>query len=96
MNIPNFENIQFIGRGGYLTEQYSNILQQLITALQTNLSDEGFGIPQQATTTITMLESQFAASTNPAAYYGRLLYDSTSDQLKVFLADNTFHVITTV
>jgi hypothetical protein len=95
MNIPNFENIQFVDKNGYLTEQWQNIMQQLITALQSNVSNEGFQIPQQPTTNITMLQSQFAASPNPAAYYGNLLYDSTTNQLKVNLA-GTFHVVVTI
>lgn len=44
MNIPNFENIQFIGRGGFLTENYSNILQQLFSTLQKGVGQEGFEI----------------------------------------------------
>lgn len=44
MNIPNFENIQFIGKGGFLTESYQNIMQQLFTELQKNIGTEGFVI----------------------------------------------------
>lgn len=44
MNIPNFENIQFIGKGGFLTDNYQNILQQLFSALQRGVGQEGFEI----------------------------------------------------
>jgi hypothetical protein len=96
MMIPNFENVRFVNRDGYLTDEWQNIFQSLISSLQTNVSNEGYRVPQQPTTTINMLQSQFASSPSPSVYYGNLLYDSTTNQLKVFLADNTFHVITTV
>jgi hypothetical protein len=43
MNIPNFENVQFT-QGGYLTEMWQLILQNLITELQTGVGQEGFEI----------------------------------------------------
>ncbi len=46
MMIPNFENIQFITKDGYLSETWQIILQALMTALQTNVGLEGFVIPQ--------------------------------------------------
>lgn len=45
MNIPNYENTQFTDRAGNLTDPWSLIMQQLISALQTNLSDYGYIIP---------------------------------------------------
>lgn len=93
MNIPNYENVPFVDRDGYLTDQWSLIMQQLITALQNNVSDQGFQVPQQSTTTINSLQSQFAASPLPQMYYGDMLYDSTTDQLKVNIA-GTFKVVT--
>jgi hypothetical protein len=95
MNIPNFENIQFVDRRGYLTEQWQLIFQQLITALQQNVSNEGFQIPQQPTTTINTLQTQFNSTVDPAVYFGDLLYDSTTDQLKVNIA-GTFKVVQVV
>ncbi|MDD5212360.1 MAG: hypothetical protein PHV62_08080 [Sulfuricurvum sp.] len=84
MNIPNFENIKFVDSRGYLTEEWQLILQQLFQALQGNLSDEGFKVPQQPTTVINQL--------NTAASKGALLYDSTTNQLKVNIS-GTFQVI---
>jgi hypothetical protein len=78
MNIPNFENIKFVDSNGYLTESWQNIMQQLVTQLQQNLSDEGYKVPQQPTATITTL--------NTAASKGALLYNSTTDALEVNIA----------
>lgn len=44
MNIPNFENIQFVGRDMFLTDSYQNILQQLFSELQKGVGQEGFEI----------------------------------------------------
>lgn len=95
MIIPNFENIRIVDRNGYLTPEWQLILQQLFSALQTNVSEEGFVIPKKSTVDIAKIASQFATTQNPADYFGDLLYDSTTDQLKVNLA-GTFHVIVTV
>lgn len=96
MIIPNFENIRFTDGRGNLTPQWQNILQALFTALQGGVSDEGFAMPQQSAANIAKLQSQFAAASDPSVYYGRIVYDVTNNQLKVFLSDNAFHVITTV
>lgn len=84
MNIPNFENIQLVDKNGYLTEQWQNILMQLFTQLQTNLSNEGYKVPQQPTATITTL--------NTAQSKSALIYDETTDELKVNIA-GTFRVV---
>ena len=44
MNIPNFENIQFVDRDLFLTDSYQNILQQLFSELQSGVGKEGFEI----------------------------------------------------
>ena len=95
MNIPNFENVALTNRGSMLSDTWALILQQLITALQTNLSNEGFRIPQAPTTMITALQTQFALMPDPTVYYGDMLYDTTTDQLKVNIA-GTFKVVVTV
>lgn len=95
MNIPNYEFAPAISNGGYFSDQWSLILQQLITALQTNLSDNGYLIPQKTTTEINTLQTQFAAAPTPSAYYGDLIYDKTTDQLKVNIA-GTFKVVQVV
>lgn len=95
MNIPNYENVPFVDDSGYLSDSWSLIMQQLITALQTNVSNQGYQVPQQPTTTITDLQTQFAAAADPSVYYGDLLYDSTTDELKVNIA-GTFKVVQVV
>lgn len=94
MNVPNFQNIQVIGKGGFFTDEWQNMLQQLITQMQNNLSDEGFHIPQQTAANIAILQTQFAASPDPSAYNGVMLYDTTNDLLKVNIA-GTFKTVTT-
>jgi len=93
MIIPNFENIKFVNRDGYLTDEWQNVLQALFTVLQRNVSNEGFQVPQQPTANIAKLQSQFATTANPADYFGDLVYDSTTDELKVNIA-GTFKVVT--
>ncbi len=95
MNIPNFEPSKFVERSGNLSDTWSLILQQLITELQKNLSNFGYQVPQQPTTVINDLQAQYIASANPSAYYGNLLYDSTTNQLKVNIA-GTFRVVQVV
>lgn len=95
MNIPNYENLPFVDDNRYLSDSWSLIMQQLITALQTNVSDQGFQIPKLTTTQINALLTQFNASADPSVYFGDLLYDSTTDQLKVNIA-GTFKVVQVV
>lgn len=95
MNIPNYENTPFVNEDGYLTDQWSLILQQLITLLQQNLSDQGYQVPQQPTTTINTLITQFNAAPLPSQYFGDIIYDSTTDELKVNIA-GTFKVVQVV
>ena len=95
MNIPNYENAPISDRSGFLTDQWSLLLQQLITELQFNLSDEGYQVPQQPTATITTLQTQFNASSTPSAYFGNLLYDSDTNELKVNI-NGTFRVVQVV
>lgn len=49
----------------------------LTTALQTNLSQEGFTVPQQPTTNINLLTQSKSV--------GSFIYDSTTNQMKVNL-----------
>jgi hypothetical protein len=92
MNIPNYENVPFVDDKGYLSDSWALIMQQIITALQNNLSDQGYQLPQLPTTTITTLLTQFNAAPSPSVYFGDLLYDSTTDQFKVNIA-GTFRVV---
>jgi hypothetical protein len=95
MNIPNYFTSRFVDDKGYMTPEYQNFFQQLITQMQLNLSNEGFQLPQQSTTNINHILSGFNSSTNPSAYYGDVLYDSTTDEAKINIA-GTFKVIQVV
>lgn len=75
MNIPNFVETKMVDKNGNLTTIWKQILMQLITEMQTSLSEEGFKIPQQTTSDIGKI-----VGTNTV---GHIIYDKTLDQLKV-------------
>lgn len=83
MNIPTFINDKFVDESGYLTDTWRNVLTQLFTELQSNASNESLVVPQQTTTDIAKLTN----------YKGGLVYDSTTNQLKVNI-NGTFKVVT--
>lgn len=76
MNLPNFINTKLVDENGYLTPEWSNILTQLITELQLNLSNEGYRLPQLKTAQITQL-------TAPDKSLGNMVYDLTTNEMKV-------------
>ena len=76
MNIPNFLNTPPINpETGDWTPEWSNLMQQLFTQLQSNLGPEGFVISQQSTANIAALTD---ASKSTAA----IIYDSTVPAFK--------------
>lgn len=83
MNIPNFSNSKPVDKDGNWTSEWALIMQQLISALQSNLSDEGFMLPQQNEGNIEKLHDQYTASSNPSIYYGNILYDSDNNLPKI-------------
>ena len=86
MIIPNFSNIKVVDEKGYFTPDWQNLMQELFSTLQKNLSNEGIIVPQQDAANILSL--------NSGASIGALLYDSDNDLLKVNLA-GTFKTVTT-
>jgi hypothetical protein len=86
MNIPNFQSSKFVDSNGYLTNEWQLIMQQLIQALQQNLSNEGYKLPQQSAANIATL--------NTTDSTGNLIYDSTNNVAKVNL-NGTYVTITT-
>ena len=74
MKIPVFDNIRFVDKEGYLTPEWTNILQELFQVLHLTISDEGFLIPDQTQTNIDKLTS----SPN-----WTMIGDSTNNLLKV-------------
>jgi hypothetical protein len=95
MMIPNFENEKFVDEKGFLTDQWALIMQQLLSALQTNVGTQGFNIPQLSAANIATLQTNYAATTSPSAYFGVMLYDVDNNLLNVNI-NGTFKVISTV
>lgn len=75
MNIPNFLNSRIVDKEGYLTPEWSNLLQQLFTELQSNVSNEGYVVPSRETADINKL----------TAKNGAFLYDSEAHAAKVIV-----------
>jgi len=86
MKIPNFIDTQVINKDGYLTPSWKQILAQLFTELQLNLSDEGIIMPQQTTANITQL--------NISKYIGGLVYNSDTDKGMINIAGTYKNIIT--
>lgn len=63
MNIPSLTNIQFIDpKSGKLTDVARLLLTQLLTPLQQNLSNNGYLLPQQNSSTIASLNNTRSTS----------------------------------
>lgn len=86
MNIPNLPMGPLVDKNGHATNEFWGILSQLIIEMQQNLSNEGYKVPQQTTSTINEL--------NTPQSEAALLYDSDTKELKVNI-DGTFKVIQT-
>lgn len=86
MNIPNLIKTPFVDKDGHLTPTAFGIFTQIISQMQSNLSDEGYKTPQQPTSTIVQL--------NTTLSNGALLYNK--DTHKVMACENgTFKTVTT-
>lgn len=87
-SIPNYVQEKLVDENGFLTPAWSNWFQQMITYMQNNLSQEGMVTPSLTTDEITEITAQDNAATGAAGgltpkYHGALMYDETTDQLKV-------------
>lgn len=90
MNIPNFVDIQFVDKNGYLTPEWKIIIQQLLKTLVDNASEEGLVAPTQDNANVALIEGhQVPASTGIGTVYtcryGTLLYNSDLNVLMVAL-----------
>jgi len=83
MKVPTFEYNKVIKDNGEFSDGYRQMFTQLLNQLTINFSDYGLVPPSQPTATITDLTS---------AANGTLIYDSTTNQLKVNI-NGTFHVV---
>lgn len=87
MNIPNFIDAPLVDKDGVLTDTWKQIFSVLFSQLQTNLSNEGFKIPAQSASNISILNNDKSN--------GALVYDSTNHLLKINL-NGTFKTIATL
>lgn len=86
MNIPNYENAQFVEKTGYLTDYWQLILQSLISTLQAGVGQEGFQIsivssaansvtPPAAGGQVAALQAAAAAGAANAPVKGTIIFD---------------------
>lgn len=93
MNIPNYLEIKVIDEKGYFTPQWKIVMQQLLTELQNNASNEGLVAPSQDASNITTIQNNQVNNPAPppstlyTCQFGTLLYDSTNNLLKVALSN---------
>lgn len=89
MDIPNYLNSPIADKDGYLTPEWSNIMSQLLTELQLNLSNEGYKLPQLTSDQITMLQSIAAMGPSEASKSNsNMFYDITTndeDAARIFI-----------
>lgn len=88
MKIPNFANDKFVNENGIMTTTWANIINQLITELQINLSNEGYVLPGLTTTQINDL-------TDVNKSKGAMVYDETTNEFKVNI-NGTWKVVQVV
>ncbi len=90
MRIPNFIDCEVIQKEdgkNIWSDIYKQIIIDLITALQDNLSDEGFHLPSQPTVNLNKIAANSKNASIPI-----LIWDSTTSQLKINVG-GTFKVI---
>jgi hypothetical protein len=86
MNIPNFTDTQVVDKNGHFTPQWRQIMSQLMSELQTRMSEESHITPSQTTANIALL--------NSPDLKGGLLYNSDTNKLNVNI-NGTFKEVTT-
>lgn len=89
MNIPDYLDSPVLEKRGddyYWSDNWSNIMQQLIQTLRDNASDEGLVAPTQDATNIATIQNNTVIVGNNTIYtcgFGRILYDLTNDLPKI-------------
>lgn len=84
MKLQQLMQIKAADKDGNMHQDLVNYLGQLVQILQTNLSDQGYKVPQQPTATITAL--------NTPQSTGALLYDNETHELKINI-NGTFKTV---
>ena len=78
MDIPNYVNAPIADKDGNLTEEWSNVLQQLLSELRLNAGQEGLKASPLSTASIAELIAIAAMSPeNAAVSNGSMLFDTT-------------------
>ncbi len=85
MMIPNVLNTKIADENGNLTDEWMLLITQLVTELQLNLNNEGYKLPQLETVDINKL-------TDVDKSKGAMIYDSTTNQMKVNI-NGTWRVV---
>lgn len=104
MNIPNYENSPIVGSGGYLADQWSLLLQQLLSQLQQGVGTEGFQISSVTAAQLALIQGTFVALSPTGVQPGTLVFNkdevnggtmmAPNGQLFILLNDGTFHAVT--
>lgn len=71
-DVPRYEKM--LDDKGMISDVWASFFDQLILSLQTNLKPEGFVIPQQSASNITLLTA--------TASIANIIYDSTNNAFK--------------
>lgn len=103
MNVPNYVHEKAVDENGNFTSPWEEFFSQLRQNMQQALSNEGFLIPGQSTANVTTIQNSVDAQGNKTAIKGTLIFDTSvvnggsssapNGQLKILLADGTFHAI---
>ncbi len=84
MKIPTLNFTQFTDKNGQLTGDAQLFLEQIVSLLQSNLSDEGYVIPKQNTDNLAVLNNSRSANT--------LIVNSETNEL-LFNENGTYKVV---
>lgn len=88
MKIPNIIDRPISDKEGNLTSEWKQLLTELITQLQLNVSDEGFIIPRQSSANITSISTSKSV--------GAIVYDSDTNQFKACVSSGGTGVFKTI
>jgi hypothetical protein len=95
MKVPVYINDLLVDEERKMTAPWETLFNQLFTEMQSNLSDEGLVAPSQTTVNIGVIQDAQNTDGNDIYPNGTILYDSTTNQLKVKIS-GVFRVIQVV
>ena len=84
MNIPNYVNAPMTDKDGNITEEWSNVLQQLLSELRLNAGQEGLKASPLSTANISELIAIAAlppVDENKAVSNGSMVFDTTLNNI---------------